>query len=152
MKSITEGTVPDVYRYVAPEVVVSRSTEELNVDRIGYKIIEKRLFDFLIACAEFPNLHMVDTEADVIWHNYILSTTSYRDFCFKYFGKIIEHEPFLVKPKYKKNDLENIAESIVRAVSSYRKLHHLDKMEEGHYLVENEFFGLVRKKIKEVAE
>jgi hypothetical protein len=31
---------------------------------------------------------------DLVWHEFILHTEVYRDFCLKHFGKFIDHRPF----------------------------------------------------------
>ena len=138
----------NVYNYKAPDVVIKRSMEELNTDYIGYKIIEKRLFDYFITVKRNTHVEMLDKEADIIWHNYILNTRSYREFCSKYFNMFIEHEPYLNDNTLTQDEVLYTAKIIVDSVKDYRKRNYLNEMDEGHYLVDNDFFDKIRKEIK----
>lgn len=134
----------NVYDYKAPDVVIERSMKELDVDFIGYKIIEKRLFDYFVTIKEYSSFEMIDADADIIWHNYILNTKSYADFCHRYFNMFIHHEPYLVDGVLSEEEIENLALSVVNAVKNYRLNLRLEKFDEGHYLFNENFFNKIR--------
>lgn len=48
---------------------------------------------FLWACAMTPHSMMPTTIIDKMWHNFILFTPDYADFCNRYFGYFVHHLP-----------------------------------------------------------
>lgn len=44
-------------------------------------------------------LYMPSEVADLVWHNFILHTREYMNYCQKEFGEFFHHSPFEVKPK-----------------------------------------------------
>ncbi len=52
------------------------------------------LLRFLILCAENPSKRIVPTKTlDTAWHEFILYTQDYSNFCARYLGKFVHHYP-----------------------------------------------------------
>lgn len=81
--------------YKFPEVVVDRTKKEL--DKSDITLVEIALLDFFSAIKAGYDLEMVNKDVDVLWHNFILDTQNYADFCDQYIGKFIHHTPYLTE-------------------------------------------------------
>lgn len=146
----------NIYSYQMPEVVVKRSLEELNKTRpwyerlfnlnpytqVDYDIIESRLLDFFVASTTGPT-EMMDEEADIIWHTFLLDTINYDKFCKEYVGKFVHHKPYIEKSCITKDQVATITNRIVTKVNDYRKKHKLHLLDEGPYLDNSLFFVLM---------
>jgi hypothetical protein len=58
-----------------------------------YSFIERELKRFFLMAAIFENIPMYSQEVDKIWHEMILFTKSYHNFCKTFCGEMIHHEP-----------------------------------------------------------
>ncbi|WP_129692147.1 hypothetical protein [Gottfriedia acidiceleris] len=76
-----------------------------------YTFIEKELKRFFLMAAIFENVPMYNQEVDKIWHEMILFTKSYQNFCKSFCGEMIHHEP-----NVHKDDVTNTDETDARAV------------------------------------
>ena len=91
---------------------VKKSLEELNIDQVIGKIafeenlsidqlkeIEIQYKDFLFLCGIHKNV-CPTPKIDLLWHNHILDTAKYDDFCQKTFGRKIHHKPHYLKQSF----------------------------------------------------
>lgn len=152
----------NIYSYEMPDVVVNRSIDELNSTRtwyeklfglnkyeyIDYKIIESRLMDFFTSTV-IESTEMCDEEADIIWHNFLLDTISYRDFCENYIGKFIDHKPYNSKSYLSKEEVTKIAQQIIGHANRYRLFKKMALVDEGAYLDEGYYFHIMQETIKQ---
>ncbi|WP_141529495.1 hypothetical protein [Bacillus sp. AFS001701] len=58
-----------------------------------YSFIERELKRFFLMAAIFENIPMYSQEVDKIWHEMILFTKSYHNFCNAFCSEMIHHEP-----------------------------------------------------------
>lgn len=80
--------------------VKERVMEKEDWSKAKYAFIEKELKRFFLMAAIFENVPMYSQEVDKIWHEMILFTKSYQNFCKSFCGEMIHHEP-----NVKKNDV-----------------------------------------------
>lgn len=137
----------NIYTYRMPEVVIKRSLKELNNTRTWYEklfnlneyteedyiIIESRLFDYFVVAAAEPT-EMMDEEADIIWHNFLLDTKSYQQFCEEYVGRFIHHIPYVEKNHVQNTFVDEITKNMVHTINAYRQEHNLLPLNVGPYL------------------
>lgn len=74
-------------------LLVNRLCNKLNITREEAEQVfsDMKMFLFLAGTTNEP---LAPTEKiDEAWHNFILFTKDYRDFCLRYFGKFIHHVP-----------------------------------------------------------
>ncbi len=72
--------------------------EKLKAENDFSEIVAKSVFEdtkrFLILCALTPNSGFVPTKMiDLGWHQFILHTQDYQNFCLEFFGRLIHHSP-----------------------------------------------------------
>lgn len=85
----------DIGDYEFPEVVLQRTRYELGITYCQLKLIEVSLKDFFYTVQTGVHLELTNSNVDVLWHNFILDTKSYKKFCDDYIGFFIDHVPFL---------------------------------------------------------
>ncbi len=73
--------------------VKERVIEKEGWSNEKYSFIEKELKRFFLMAAIFENVPMYSQEVDKIWHEMILFTKSYHNFCKAFSGEMIHHEP-----------------------------------------------------------
>lgn len=81
-----------------------RERINLNLNYTKKKLDELILefVKFLIVKAYFPDQYILPSqEIDVVWHQFILHTEIYRDFCIRHFGFYIDHRPLNKNPEFK---------------------------------------------------
>lgn len=62
----------------------------------SYELLFRELKRFLYLAANSPcPLPMLHSEIDDLWHQFILFTKQYREFCAQFFGRYIDHSPSL---------------------------------------------------------
>lgn len=67
-----------------------------EIDMYQYLLIEDCLRDFYIGCFVLSpevELSPPNNYVDELWHQHILFTSRYSDFCFDFFGGYLHHEP-----------------------------------------------------------
>lgn len=83
------------YNYQFPEIVLKRwKAKYPHLSEAEYQLAQKSLLQFFEAL--FNNktsVAMVSEVADELWHEFILHTRAYCEFCEKIFGKYIHHNP-----------------------------------------------------------
>ena len=88
----------DISDYKFPEVVIKRTKNNLGFTESSdykIKILEVGLKDYFYAVKTLKVLPMNNKNIDELWHNFILDTKEYREFCENYIGFFIDHEPFI---------------------------------------------------------
>lgn len=73
--------------------VKERVIEKEGWSNEKYSFIERELKRFFLMAAIFENIPMYSQEVDKIWHEMILFTKSYHNFCMSFSGEMIHHEP-----------------------------------------------------------
>jgi hypothetical protein len=73
--------------------VKERVIEKEGWSNEKYSFIEIELKRFFLMAAIFENVPMYSQEVDKIWHEMILFTKSYHNFCKAFCGEMIHHEP-----------------------------------------------------------
>ena len=91
----TMASLPDalVDSYL-PAVAVRKAAEQLNITEDEMQTYVPELLSYLLMASEQPT-PMLSNKVDTLWHQFILCTKDYLNFCFKYFGKFIHHTPNL---------------------------------------------------------
>ena len=73
--------------------VKERVIEKEGWSNEKYSFIERELKRFFLMAAIFENIPMYSQEVDKIWHEMILFTKSYHNFCNAFCSEMIHHEP-----------------------------------------------------------
>lgn len=89
-------SLKEIGDYTFPEVVVKRTRSELDITNAEMELIEVSLKDFFYAVKAGEQVEMTNSKVDALWHNFILDTVSYREFCEGYIGFFIDHNPYTI--------------------------------------------------------
>jgi hypothetical protein len=95
--------------YDNPDIIKKFSTEyniEFNLSSQYFTELKK----FLFLCSNHSEILAPSAEIDKIWHTFILFTKDYREYCFYFLGKFIDHIPDVKKNEEtvaKENYLQN---------------------------------------------
>ena len=93
---LNNNELKPIDEYIFPEVVLKRTKEELNLSDKELNLIKLDFFDYMLVIKEYgKEIDMLNKQTDVLWHNLILDTRSYIDFCINHMGRFIHHKPFL---------------------------------------------------------
>ena len=93
---LNNNELKPIDEYIFPEVVLKRTKEELNLNDKELNLIKLDFFDYMLVIKEYgKEIDMLNKQTDVLWHNLILDTRSYIDFCINHMGRFIHHKPFL---------------------------------------------------------
>lgn len=93
---LNNNELKPIDEYVFPEVVLKRTKEELNLNDKELNLVKLDFFDYMLVIKEYSKeIDMLNKQTDVLWHNLILDTRSYIDFCINHMGRFIHHKPFL---------------------------------------------------------
>lgn len=93
---LNNNELKPIDEYVFPEVVLKRTKEELNLNDKELNLVKLDFFDYMLVIKEYgKEIDMLNKQTDVLWHNLILDTRSYIDFCINHMGRFIHHKPFL---------------------------------------------------------
>jgi hypothetical protein len=84
-----ESSLNAEYMENVKERILSKNL--LNEKEYDYYLLEMKRFFILTSLA--PNVPMYNEKVDVIWHEMLMFTKSYQDFCHRFIGKMIHHEP-----------------------------------------------------------
>ncbi|MES2014667.1 MAG: hypothetical protein V4437_02530 [Patescibacteria group bacterium] len=91
--------VQDVYEDLCrlldtDETLLERMAQALPVTHEETRIVCFELVRFLVWKSLYPNKLIAPTEeVDEVWHEFILHTELYREFCKTHFGTFIDHRP-----------------------------------------------------------
>lgn len=94
-----ETNLKKIHYYKFPEVVEERTKKELNISDKELNLIIIDFFDYMYAVKKYKNIDMLSKTTDVLWHNLILDTEAYLDFCLNYVGFFVHHKPYLTEKK-----------------------------------------------------
>ena len=95
----------EVHEFVFPEVVLKRTKEELNLTNNELNLIIIDFFDYMnIVKYKRNNIDMLNKKTDVLWHNLILNTRIYLNFCINHIGFFVHHEPYMDEKIITKNE------------------------------------------------
>lgn len=98
----------DIYSFKFPDVVVKRTKEELSINDNQMKLVQLDLLDYMAVVKRQSQVEMINHYTDVLWHNFILDTENYLDFCINYIGFFVHHKPFLDKKTLSNKEQENL--------------------------------------------
>lgn len=118
-----EKSVKPIEKYSFPEVVLKRTKQELDIDDKKLKLIIIDFFDYMKTVQRYKTVDMLSKTTDVLWHNLIIDTEAYLDFCLNYVGFFVHHKPYLEDKKITKNDLKTLSKrynSIISDDIDYR--------------------------------
>lgn len=88
--------------------VFDKLVRDRKVAKSDIKVLEKEFkrFVLLAGLGIFP-IAMISPLVDEVWHQFILFTKQYRDFCYDTIGFFLEHTPDTVMTPIPKNSGEN---------------------------------------------
>jgi hypothetical protein len=98
MKTVTQGTLvrpglkEEVLSHPLPNLV-SRLQKEEGISETEAQQMVQDMLMFLFLCGTSPEPCAPSQMIDVAWHNFILFTREYREFCQHYFDRFIDHTP-----------------------------------------------------------
>ena len=102
--------------YTFPEVVVTRTKDELKMEDISLQ--EIALLDYFQAVKMGYDMEMTNKEADVLWHVFLLDTKAYMAFCANYIGFYIHHNPYVGEKTLSSTDVSVLQTRIEKSVAS----------------------------------
>ena len=75
------------------EELAERIARKYELSRAEAEVRFVEVKKFLIVCASMPEPCKPPQELDLIWHEFILHTRDYAQFCDKFLGRFIHHNP-----------------------------------------------------------
>lgn len=92
-----------------PQHAIDKVAKKYNLDKDQMKIVVDGLreYFFLSKIVKGKPLSMPSLVVDDLWHEFILCTKSYREFCDAAFGFYLDHNPSI--PGYNSNDADSMA-------------------------------------------
>jgi hypothetical protein len=101
MTAITKSTerfiaTADYRQLVSPDLfgrLVGRIVKDEDVDSGLAERIAESALGFLYICADHPGRLSPSPLVDIGWHTFILYTRGYAEFCERFAGRFIHHEP-----------------------------------------------------------
>jgi hypothetical protein len=98
MKKITGDVVSSVMNHDLKDVI-SRHKKDLGINDSEAQLHERELKRYLAMCIIHPQakLGMFSPQVDNVWHNFILFTKEYAQFCYKNTGGFLHHAPTIGK-------------------------------------------------------
>lgn len=85
-----------IRQYRFPPGLFAKMQQHLpQLDQASYHELCNGLRQFFLACSMAPgqNLEMPSHAVDLLWHEFILFTRSYEQFCSRAFGRFLHHAP-----------------------------------------------------------
>jgi len=110
----TKLNVNSIYDYEQKEYVKNRFKDKYP--DADFDKANARLMDYFIAVGEHSDIEMSDTIADEIWHLMLLDTVEYRNFCYTFFGEMIEHIPYAGNKPLTEKEVIEISRKIAKSV------------------------------------
>lgn len=120
---IIEKSVKPIEKYSFPEVVLKRTKQELDIDDKKLKLVIIDFFDYMKTVQRYKTVDILSKTTDVLWHNLIIDTEAYLDFCLNYVGFFVHHKPYLEDKKITNSDLRLLSKrynSIISDDVNYR--------------------------------
>lgn len=95
-----------VFAYQNP-LFIAKYSKKFNVSEEVAQGKFTELKKFLILCAVSSGAISPSKEMDDVWHEFILFTRDYYNFCNMFFGKMIHHQPEVVTNKEQLSNAKN---------------------------------------------
>lgn len=105
-----------IYDYKFPDVVLERTRKDLNINIYELQHIKIDFFDYMITVQKYKNVEMISKTTDALWHNLILDTEAYLDFCLNYVGFFVHHKPHLGSKTLSSSDMKELSKKYNSAV------------------------------------
>jgi len=105
-----------IYDYIFPDVVLERTRKDLNINANELQHIKIDFFDYMITVQKYKNVEMISKTTDALWHNLILDTEAYLDFCLNYVGFFVHHKPHLESKNLSYSDMKELSKKYNSAV------------------------------------
>lgn len=105
-----------IHTFKFPENVLKKTQQELNLktDELNSVIID--FFDYMMVVKRYENIEMVSVTTDTLWHNLILDTKAYMDFCLNYVGWFVHHNPHMVKKGLTESEIRDLHQKYKRSI------------------------------------
>lgn len=96
----------DIHLYVFPNVVLTKTKEQLNCTDKELELIKLDFFDFMYTVKKHKKVDNCSKTTNVLWHNLILNTKDYMEFCSTFVGFFVHYDAYndLYKPTKSYND------------------------------------------------
>ena len=88
----TMASLTEVMAYENPDVI-NRYREKMGLSAEEAQELFSDTKKFLYLCGTVPGCWRPPVQVDEGWHQFILFTRDYQDFCRQWFGRVIHHEP-----------------------------------------------------------
>lgn len=88
----TQLAVAEALSYEHPQVIRKLQDKEGLAEEEAKNLFQDTL-RFLYLCGTGNGGHVPTARIDLAWHYFVLFTKDYRDFCDRYFGRFIDHQP-----------------------------------------------------------
>ncbi|WP_338846033.1 hypothetical protein V8J88_20060 [Massilia sp. W12] len=85
-----------IRHYQFPAALFGKMRQHIpHLDQASYLALCAALRQFFLACSNAPGqqLEMPSQAVDLLWHEFILCTRQYEDFCQRAFGRFLHHAP-----------------------------------------------------------
>ena len=107
------------------EVILEKFEEETHFSRDKTELVAQELKRYLAMSVVNNEVKpmMFSSEVDNLWHDFVLFTKEYQEFCTNYAGEFIHHKPFPKKERDSKTEQEIILEYDA-FVNLYKQLFH----------------------------
>lgn len=131
--------VKDVYLYQIPGIVKDRTKEELDCTQSELELIIIGFYDYMEVIKKHKNsqIDMIFERVDVLWHNLILDTKSYMDFCSNYIGFYVHHNPFQTVKELSSREQKELTKMYLNVISKNKKYNDFRKENIDYYVRKN---------------
>lgn len=101
LENMQNMKVKNIMEYKIPSVVYKRTRDELKLDSYEMNVLILNFFDYMqtVKYNRNLNIEMINKNTDVLWHNLILYTKEYLNFCINHIGFYIHHNPYVEESK-----------------------------------------------------
>jgi len=124
----TKLNVKSIYDYKQKDYVKNRFKDKYP--DVNFDNANARLMDYFITKSEYSDIKITDNIAEEIWNLMLLDTVEYRNFCYTFFSKMIEHTPYDDKDLSEK-EIREISRKIVKSVKK-REPSRLSSMKDSY--------------------
>jgi hypothetical protein len=117
-----------ILNYEFPSVVIERTKKALGKDDISSEARKLKIFFILNAYYIFKGekdnilIEMDNHNVDEYWHNFILDTKAYNEFCMEAFGRALDHIPYGEIKEISTQDQKDLMSTYVKVFADIRKL------------------------------
>lgn len=79
-----------------PEKIIAAFSQKYALKTGHVEALASELAKFLSICATYPNNLTPSPKIDAIWHEFIIHTKDYHEYCMSTFGRFIHHNPSIL--------------------------------------------------------